>query len=42
MKIILRKTGEKGYLKSIEFAVDWKKLDLLLQFLSLSKLKGLL
>jgi hypothetical protein len=22
MKIILRKTGEKGYLKSIEFAVD--------------------
>jgi hypothetical protein len=30
MKIILRKTGEKGYLKSIDFAVDWKKSELLL------------
>jgi hypothetical protein len=30
MKIILKKTGEKDYLKSIEFAVDWKKYELLL------------
>jgi hypothetical protein len=30
MKIILRKTGEIGYKKSIDFAVDWKKSQLLL------------
>jgi hypothetical protein len=30
MKIILRKTGEIGYKKTIEFAVDWKESQLLL------------
>jgi hypothetical protein len=30
MKIILRKTGENDCLKSIEFAVDRKKYELLL------------